>query len=91
MEDHHLKLHRQKGSKQYKCHRAIGEDRLFMQANDYGVTIERCQAQPKVIEQVEPHVEPSTLRERERERERDLREETVYCSPAWDCGKGSLV
>ena len=25
------------------------------------------------------------------ERERDLREETVYCSPAWDCGKGSLV
>ena len=30
-------------------------------------------------------------RERERERERDLREETVYCSPAWDCGKGCLV
>ena len=28
---------------------------------------------------------------RERERERDLREETVCCSPAWDCGKGSLV
>ena len=27
----------------------------------------------------------------ERERERDLREETVYCSPAWGCGKGSLV
>ena len=27
----------------------------------------------------------------QRERERDLREETVYCSPAWDCGKGSLV
>ena len=26
-----------------------------------------------------------------RERERDLREETVYFSPAWDCGKGSLV
>ena len=25
------------------------------------------------------------------ERERDLREETVSCSPAWDCGKGSLV
>ena len=25
------------------------------------------------------------------DRERDLREETVYCSPAWDCGKGSLV
>jgi len=31
----------------------------------------------------------SLVRERERERERDLREETVYCSPAWDCGKGS--
>ena len=30
-------------------------------------------------------------RERERERERDLPEETVNCSPAWDCGKGSLV
>ena len=30
-------------------------------------------------------------REPLRERERDLREETVYCSPAWDCGKGSLV
>ena len=27
----------------------------------------------------------------QRERERDLREETVYCSPAGDCGKGSLV
>ena len=25
----------------------------------------------------------------QRERERDLREETVYCSPAWDCGKGT--
>ena len=24
------------------------------------------------------------------ERERDLRKETVYCSLAWDCGKGSL-
>jgi len=27
----------------------------------------------------------------ERDRERDLRKEAMYCSPAWDCGKGSLV
>ena len=27
----------------------------------------------------------------QRERERALRTETGYCSPAWDCGKGSLV
>ena len=26
-----------------------------------------------------------------REGERDLREETVNCSPAWDCGRGSLL
>ena len=45
----------------------------------------------------EGHEVPSRVRLREgpigvrRERERDLREETVYCSPAWDCGKGSLV
>ena len=24
---------------------------------------------------------------REKEKERDLRKETMYCSPAWDCGK----
>ena len=26
-----------------------------------------------------------------REREEEIRRETVYCSPAWGCGKGSLV
>ena len=26
-----------------------------------------------------------------RGREREICEETVYCSPAWECGKGSLV
>ena len=28
---------------------------------------------------------------RDRDTERDLRKKTVYCSPAWDCEKGSLM
>ena len=34
---------------------------------------------------------PRCACKRKRERERDLRTDTGYCSPGWDCGKGSLV